>query len=77
MSKSWVVFTMLGMVYVAHACACPTCVGRVSGQSAPFFSDECYCASGNLKNESSVQETSLPDRQAGSSDAKKGESCEH
>ena len=22
--------------------ACPTCVGHVTKQSAPFFSDECY-----------------------------------
>jgi hypothetical protein len=22
--------------------SCPTCVGRVSRKSAPFFSDECY-----------------------------------
>lgn len=31
------------LVMWSHTCAaCPTCVGRVSKQSAPFFSDECY-----------------------------------
>lgn len=27
--------------------ACPTCVGKVSAETPPFFADECYCSSSN------------------------------
>ena len=33
---------VLVMLAVTRAIACPTCVGRITDQSAPFFSDEAY-----------------------------------
>lgn len=47
------------MMYSNEATACPTCVGRVSKKSAPFFSEECYK---NTDNE--VDKLQLNTRQA-------------
>lgn len=33
-----------------HAYSCPTCVGRVSRQSAPFFSNACYYDKSKKRN---------------------------
>lgn len=36
------------LLCLIHVSACPTCIGRVKEQSAPFFADECY---GNSEDE--------------------------
>lgn len=38
-----------------HVQSCPICVGRVSRQSAPFFSDACYCNKPKTKSNSTRQ----------------------
>jgi hypothetical protein len=40
-------YTMLSGTYSQ---SCPTCVGRISRQSEPFFSDVCYCDKSKNKN---------------------------
>jgi hypothetical protein len=42
-----------------HLQACPTCVGRLSKDSAPFFYDECYHNAELSKNSANDLEKNL------------------
>ena len=41
LSALWILGVLLILV-VTRAIACPTCVGRITDYSPPFFSDEAY-----------------------------------
>jgi len=41
MPALWIL-CVLTVLAITRAVACPTCVGRITDQSPPFFSDEAY-----------------------------------
>ena len=62
LSALWIVGVLVALA-VTRAVACPTCVGRISDQSAPFFSDEAYKS--GAQDQAVDQITDLTDEETG------------
>jgi len=56
MRKLYILVSCATILLVQSCIACPTCVGRVTKQSASFFSDECYSSKKQSTEENKPQD---------------------
>lgn len=76
MNKSGTILVFLVLFVFTQQRACPTCVGRVTEKSAPFFCEECYQNSDKFNDSSTQNLNNVSDHiQSGSEEG--GESHEH
>jgi hypothetical protein len=54
MRKLYIPVSCVAILLAQGCTACPTCVGRVTKQSASFFSDECYVSKKQSKEENKL-----------------------
>ncbi len=56
MHKLYILVNCATILLTQGCMACPTCVGRVTKQSASFFSDECYTSKKQSTEENKLQD---------------------